>query len=368
MNRRHWLKQAGLGTVSLGLINSKLFASSASLLNQPDIPTAGEPVFLQFNENPYGPSPLARKAISNNLSLSNRYHWKITSQLVSAIAEKNNVKDENILVGAGATEILDLIAIHAASLKGNYVIADPTFDYWTSILGKLDTTKKVKIPLTKEMKTDLDAMQYAITPETSFVYICNPNNPTGTICEREALIQFIKKVPVKTLIVADEAYLDFTKEQSLNNLINDYPNLIIVKTFSKIYGLAGARVGFAIAAADKIKFIGNLQSATNNNVSVLSRVAAIESLKDEAFFSKCYASNEAARKFTMDEFKKLNLTYIPSGTNFIYFSLSNYKKDYFKQLKDNHIFGSKIYNEEGKWTRISIGTMEEMQKFIKAIT
>ncbi|GAA4037990.1 histidinol-phosphate transaminase [Flavobacterium cheonhonense] len=366
-NRRHWLKKIGIGVAGIGLTNFNSFASplvSDKSINSFENDT--NLIFLRSNENPYGPSPLARKAFTENVNISNRYNWDIEAKIISAIALKNSVKDENILLGAGSTEILDLVAKFVSLEKGNYVIADPSYDYWTVTLDNLGLTKN-RVPLTTDKKINLQAMLEAVNQNTKLVYICNPNNPTGTICEREALIEFVTTIQQNTIILIDEAYLEFTKQQSLSNLVNDHKNIIIVKTFSKIYGLAGARIGYAIANKTIIDNLANLQSNTNNSVSVLSKLAAIASLKDDKFVSNCYLLNENVKQYTISELKKLNCECVSSNTNFIYFSLAKYNKDYFKQLEDNKIQGGRIYEEQGKWTRITIGKLSEMEKFIKAI-
>lgn len=366
-NRRLWLKKIGIGVAGIGLTNFDSFASplvSEKLINS--FENYNNLIFLRSNENPYGPSPLARKVFANNSNISNRYNWDIATQLVSDLAKKNNVKDENILLGAGSTEILDLVAKFVSLNKGNYVIADPSYDYWTVTLDNLGLTKN-KVPLTTDKKVNLQAMLKAVNQDTKLVYICNPNNPTATICEREALVEFVKNIPQNTIVLIDEAYLEFTKQQSLCNMVNEYKNIIITKTFSKIYGLAGARIGYAIANNELINNLDKLQSNTNNSVSVLSKLAAIASLKDDKFVSSCFSLNEKARIYTISELKRLNCDCITSNTNFIYFSLSNYKKDYFKQLENNNIEGGRIYEEQGKWTRITVGKLDEMKKFIKAM-
>ena len=366
--RRLWLKQVGLGIAGIGLANVTSHASPISSENFLDNLENDDNniIFLRSNENPYGPSPLARKAFVNNSNISNRYNWDVATQLISDLAKKNNVTDENILLGAGSTEILDLVAKLVSLETGNYVIADPSYDYWTITLDTLGLTKN-KIPLTSDKKINLQAMLKAVNQDTKLVYICNPNNPTGIFCDREALLKFIAKIPQTTIVLIDEAYLDYTKQQSLGNVVNDYKNIIIVKTFSKIYALAGARIGYAIANKTIIESLANLQSNTNNSVSVLSKLAAIASLKDDKFVSNCFSLNENARQYTVTELQKLNCECISSNTNFIYFSLEKYKKDYFKQLENNRIEGGRIYEEQGKWTRITVGKMEEMRKFIKAI-
>lgn len=377
-DRRLWLKKIGIGIAGIGLTNFNSFASPLVSENLIDsFKNDANLIFLRSNENPYGPSPLARKAFVDNANISNRYNWDIETQIISDLAKKNSVKDENIMLGAGSTEILDLVAkfvsidkVHGSQRRGtgnpNYVIADPSYDYWTVTLDNFGLTKN-KVPLTTHKKINLQAMLEAVNQDTKLVCICNPNNPTGTICEREALVACVTKISQNTIMLIDEAYLDFTKQQSLSNLINDHKNIIIVKTFSKIYGLAGARIGYAIANKTIIDNLANSQSNTNNSVSVLSKLAAIASLKDDKFVSNCNFLNENARQYTINELQKLNCECIFSNTNFIYFSLAKYNKDYFKQLEDNNIEGGRIYEEQGQWTRITVGKMDEMKKFIKAI-
>ena len=365
--RRLWLKQIGLGIAGIGLANVKSYASSVtSEVYLDNLESHNDLIFLRSNENPYGPSLLARKVFVDNANISNRYNWDVGTQLIADLAKTNNVNDENILLGAGSTEILDLVAKLVSFGKGNYVIADPSYDYWTVTLDNLGLTKN-RIPLTADKKVNLKAMSEAINQETRLVYICNPNNPTGTICQREALVEFVTNISKNTLVLIDEAYLEFTKQHSISNIVNDHNNVIVAKTFSKIYGLAGARIGYAIANKTIIDSLSNLQSNTNNSVSVLSKLAAIASLKDDKFISNCYLLNENVRQYTINELEKLNCRCISSNTNFIYFSLEKYNKDYFEQLEKNNIQGGRIYEEQGKWTRITVGKMNEMEKFIKAI-
>lgn len=364
-NRRNWLKQIGLGTIGLGIIPFETFANSQT--EEYFFPkTDNSPILLRSNENPYGPSPLARAAMQKSVNSSNRYGWDLSGELISLIAKKNTVSDANILLGAGSTEILDLVLQYTALKKGNFILAETTFNYWAFPAEKLGI-KKITVPLTADKKHDLPAMLKAIDSDTNMIYICNPNNPTGTICDYEKLVSFVKVASKNAIVFVDEAYIDFTKEKSLSSLVVENKNLIITKTFSKMYGLAGARVGYAIAASSTIEELSALKSSPNLSVSVVSAVAAMASLNDDKFIAQVNTANEEVKKYTIEQLTKLNLTCIPSHSNFIYFSLDNYKKDFFKQLENHNIQGTKIYEENGKWTRITIGTMKEMQQFIEAI-
>lgn len=360
--RRDWLKTIGLGVTGIGLTQYKTWAQT-SFTN--DVDFKNQSIQLGLNENPYGPSPMARDAMSKHINM-NRYDRHVISNLISELASKNNVDKNNILVTAGSTEVLDLTVRLAALQEGNFVTAEPTFNYWRFMAQKLGL-EKISIPLNANKTHNLEGMLAAITPSTRLVYICNPNNPTGTICDNSALISFIKKASESALVLVDEAYLEFTNLTSVSQHLLDNENVIVAKTFSKIYGLAGARVGYAIAHENTIKNLAQLLTWNGGALSTVSAAGALASLKDTAFTHKVKDLNEKAKSFTIKELEKLDIRCIPSHTNFIYFSLANYKKDYAAILKAHHIKGSRIYENNGLWTRISVGTMDEMKQFINAL-
>ena len=363
-NRRNWLKQTSIGIVGLGIIPFEGFAlpTKEDVIDEKSVGL----ILLRSNENPYGPSVLARNAMSDSINVSNRYNWELLDELIGKIAQKHNLTDQNILLGAGSSEILNLVALYCSKKTGNLIIAETTFDYWT-VTAENAGLKKIAIPLTADKKHDLAAMLNAIDQDTKMVYICNPNNPTGTLCASEALLNFINEATKRTKVLVDEAYLDFTDQPSLANLVTENKNLIIAKTFSKIYGLAGARIGYALAHPETITEMSQLHFSASGSVSILSASGALASLKDDKFVAETILLNAEARKYTIEQLENLKIRCIPSHTNFVYFSLENYTKDFFEQLKKNDILGTKIYEEKGKWSRITIGTMDEMKEFIKAL-
>jgi histidinol-phosphate aminotransferase len=364
MNRRNWLRQTGLLLGGLTLEPVKNFAAPAPRHSSyaPD----NLPILLNANENPYGPSPLARKAMAESVQISNRYGWKLTADLVTAIAEKHNLTADNVLIDAGSTEILDIVVHYAALEKGNFILAEPTFNYWTERAVFLGL-KKISVPLTDDKKHNLPGMLQSMTPDTKLVYICNPNNPTGTICEREELLSFIKEASKRALVLIDEAYMEYTNQTSLADLVIENEHVVVAKTFSKIYGLAGARIGYALAHKSTIERLRQLQSWVNGSVSAISCAGALASLKDDHFIKETKRLNEKARQFTIENLEKIGITCIPSHTNFIYFSLETYRRDFFEVLKNHNIVGTYIYAATGKWSRITVGTMDEMQQFINAL-
>lgn len=170
------MRQVGLGVAGLSLTQLKSFGLPATQLLSPR-PAVDNVIRLSSNENPYGPSPLAREAMTDSILNSNRYNWNITGDLIAAIAIKNNVTDDNILIAAGSTEILDTLVHHFAMQQGSFVVAAPSYTNWSKA-GEKAGLKKITVPLTADKKHNLQAMLAAITAHTKFIYVCNPNNPT----------------------------------------------------------------------------------------------------------------------------------------------------------------------------------------------
>lgn len=366
-NRRDWLKQTTLAAMGLGFALPSIaneegitrnFGSGTTLIN------------LGSNENPYGISPLARQAILDLLPEANRYPFNILSvkNFRQSLAANFNLAPEQVLITAGSGEALSLFARHFS--KGNIVVGNPTF----GVLG--NTAKKIGVPvvevaLTSDKKHDLPAMLQAITDKTQLVYIVNPANPTGTIVSTAQLKTFCMEASKKTVVLVDEAYIDFLddpKQSSMKDLIADHPNVAIVRTFSKIHGMAGLRVGFVMGHPSLIKKLEQEQfSSSQFAVSGLSLAAAQASLGDAAHAKSSKDQNAAARLMTQQAFTDFGISFIPSFTNFIFFQLKNYPGDFAQtMLKKNILLRASDY-PDGKWGRVSIGTLKEMQQFVKVI-
>ncbi len=358
-NRRNWLKQTGFALAGLTLLSDSLYASPGYSLKRN---SPGGPIRLSSNENPYGPSPMARKAMTDAVAGSNRYPWVNTNLLIDKIAAPYGLKNENVLMAAGSSEILGLVAHYASLQKGNAVSADPTFRSWWNAAEKCGLNI-IKIPLTVDKKHDLTAMLSSINSQTRLVYVCNPNNPTGTVLPADNLKSFIEEASKKALVMLDEAYIEYCDEPSLAAMVANNKNLVVVKTFSKIYGLAGARAGYALAHADTIDQLASLQPWANAGVSAVSIAAASASLDDKDFISSTKTKNAAAKQAACNAFKELKIPYIDSHTNFIYYSSNGFNGDINAELKKNNIEGTRIIEETGRWTRITVGTMDEMKIF-----
>ena len=365
INRRDWLKTAFLGSAALTLSPLEFLANETPNFNE--LKNSNETIRLCFNENPFGTSPKALEAMQKSLSLSSRYDFKLADVLCEKIAGNNNVKKENILVSAGSSFLLELITKYVSLDKGHIIIPDPSFTIFAPIAEFLGMSKSV-IELNDKKKIDLEKMKSSIQKDTKLIYICNPNNPTGDLLSRAEIENFIKSIPDNIIILVDEAYIEFTTQKSLSDLVDVYKNLIVTRTFSKLYGFAGARLGYAIGHPKMIENLKKLQSWSGAEISVVTMAGAIAAMDDQEFITKVLDNNKKVKDFTISEFNIRGIKTIPSSANFVYFSLENYKGDYFKKLKEAKILGGKTYEEKGKWTRISLGTIEEMRKYFDVIS
>lgn len=367
MNRRDWLKQSSFATLGLGI-------SLRSLANEEGLPrqfgSEQGIINLGSNENPYGISPMSKKAITEMLNEANRYQYNIGSlkSFKKEIAEYYKLSAENLLITPGSGEGLNLLARHYSG--GNIVVANPTFGILPNTAKKIGT-EVIEVPLTYDKVHDLDAMLKAINDKTKLIYICNPANPTTTILKSAALKNFCEEASKKAVVLIDEAYIDFIETQdneSMFSLINNNPNIIVMRTFSKIHAMAGLRVGFIAAHPAMIEklssdYFGNTQFCT----SVLSQTAVLASLKDEEHRKLSRQKNAAAKKFVTDELTKLNYRFADSHTNFLFFQLKNFKGDFAKEMLDkyNIVLRSGSYGDDGNWCRVSVGYLEEMKQFMK---
>jgi len=358
MHRRQLLKQSAL-TVAAFTFCRDLFSREAERI----MTTSGFVDFIKLssNENPHGPSPMARKAMMEAVNVSNRYPWDTTTQLRKKIGVLYNLSMDHVTVGAGSSELLGVVSVMAALQKGNAVAPDPTFRLWMPAARKTGLPIKL-VPLDSGKITDLQRMKDTMDSNTKMVYICNPANPTGTIIPANELETFIKDIAPKCIILLDEAYTEFSDEPSMAKLVNDYPNLVVAKTFSKIYGMAGARVGFALAHPQTIKQLNELQPWPNAGASAVALAGAIASLDDKEFIGFCKKENQKARSVFYAALDKAGMRYIPSHTSFVYFDSSSFGKDVRTLLESQQIIGARTFEEGTKWLRLSVGTKEEMQK------
>ena len=258
-------------------------------------------------------------------------------------------------------------AMYYSKDGGNVVTGDPSYD---DLPDKAEDfkAKLIKVPLTADYKLDLDAMEKAINTDTKLVYICNPNNPTATVVDTEKLRSFCERVSAKVPVFIDEAYIDYLddpKAASMMDCVRKGQNVIIARTFSKLYGFAGLRVGYAVGQPATIRALGNYTNGIMS-ISVTSLSAAVAAYNDFEYLHEAKAKTQASKKFLYEVLEKEGYTYIPSAANFVMFPIK----------MDSNKFGLEMFKRgvairtwkfSGKeWCRISLGTMEEMQEFAKA--
>ena len=323
INRRDWLKTAFLGSAALTLSPLEFLANETPNFNE--LKNSNETIRLCFNENPFGTSPKALEAMQKSLSLSSRYDFKLADVLCEKIAGNNNVKKENILVSAGSSFLLELITKYVSLDKGHIIIPDPSFTIFAPIAEFLGMSKSV-IELNDKKKIDLEKMKSSIQKDTKLIYICNPNNPTGDLLSRAEIENFIKSIPDNIIILVDEAYIEFTTQKSLSDLVDVYKNLIVTRTFSKLYGFAGARLGYAIGHPKMIENLKKLQSWSGAEISVVTMAGAIAAMDDQEFITKVLDNNKKVKDFTISEFNIRGIKTIPSSANFVYPKFRNRKK------------------------------------------
>ena len=323
---------------------------------------------LNANENPYGPSPMALEAFKNAAPGGNRYAWKELFQLMDKIADFEGVNSKNIMMGPGSSDLLEKTAMVFFMNGGNVVSADPAYMSLIQVAKSVGATWK-PVPLKDDWSHDLKAMEEAIDDETKLVYICNPNNPTGTITEHEELVDFCSRVSERVPVFVDEAYLWFLEDgakKSMVSLINEGKDVIIARTFSKIHGMAGLRVGYIVAQEETL---GRLQKITRGGmgISLPSVYAAMAAMDDAEFIEKSRTLNTACREYVYQSLDQMGFEYVPSYTSFLIFPIEMEGKEFLGKMTEQKVGVRAFEFMDKKWCRVSMGTMEEMKLFTAAI-
>ncbi|MCK8827263.1 histidinol-phosphate transaminase [Natroniella acetigena] len=322
---------------------------------------------LASNENPLGPAPQAIEKMKETVEQVNIYPDGNVHYLRQKLATKLGVREDELIFGNGSDELLALLGQTFITDEAEVIIAGTTFSEYrfaTNIMGG----KIVSVSL-KDYAHDLEAMAAAITPNTKLIFICNPNNPTGTIVTEEEVKDFLTQVPDDVLVIFDEAYYEYVDHSAYPETIDylaDYENVIILRTFSKAYALAGLRIGYGIANQKLIDYIDRVRQPFN--VNLMAQKAAIASLGAEDHLAKAVELNQAGKEYLYQEFDKLELDYVPTSSNFILVDLAQDSTQVFQELMKRGII---IRNMEsfGYQTkiRVTVGLPEENQAFIKQL-
>ena len=322
---------------------------------------------LASNENPLPPSDRVQKAIVAALQHGNRYPDGSGFYLRQALAKKHGVTPEQIVLGNGSNELIELLVRAFLRPGDEAVMPHPSFVVYPMIVQAAGGVR-VMVML-RDYRLDLEAMARAITPMTKVVFIANPNNPTGTIVTAAEVEHFMARVPERTVVVFDEAYIEFALgpdfPESLQ-LVKQGRKVIVLRTFSKAASLAGLRVGYGVADADAIALMNRIRQPFN--VNSLAQVAALAALEDDGHTLECVRMIEAGRHFLYDQFKNLGLSYVPSRANFILVDVGRSAAEIYQKLLSQGVIVRPM-TPFGMETalRITVGTPEENRKLAKAL-
>lgn len=366
-SRRRFIQKLGLGAAWLGLATntSLVFANSTPTIS---FRKNAAPLLLHFNENSLGMSPKALSAAKYAIEqCGNRYPDVSVDEFKVKLADHHKVKPEQLIFGNGSTEVLQAIATYAAQNNATMIEPSPTFGDLKSYC-KAENLNVIQVPVGHNFEMNIAAMKKQALALTGSVLIniCNPNNPTGNIIDFTTMFDWINNAPETHFFLLDEAYFDYAQTnahyKSGLELINQgKDNVVITRTFSKVYGMAGMRMGYGITTvktANKIK-----PFAAGFNLSAAGIAAASAALDDKSFYKKSIEYNQLSKTILVDTLNELELEHIPSDTNFILHRIGTPLADYAKHMQQNGVRVGRKMTLDDRWNRISLGTPDEMKIF-----
>jgi histidinol-phosphate aminotransferase len=368
-DRRYWLKMAGLA--GMGLLVSRNNATAATHQYEmqtrplPNKISADDHIRLGSNENPYGPSEKVRKAIKDAFDLCCRYPWSYHNRLIQVLAKKHGVSNDHIVLCAGSNEGLRASGLLFGGQGQEIVAANPSYLALLTYAEQFGTYVH-KVPLKEDLQHDLDAMARRVSSRTSMIFVCNPNNPTGSLLPAETMLDFCETMSERTLVFSDEAYFDYVTDPdypSMTELVKKDKNVIVSRTFSKIYGLAGIRAGYLIARPDTAR---RLRSAAMASMSVPAVFAALASAEDEDFYRFSRQKNKEALQQIYKVCDDLKLEYTHSHANFAFVKTGRNISTLQQQMREEGVIIGRPFPPLTDWARISSGTLDEMKIFDSA--
>jgi len=325
-------------------------------------------VKLNANENPYGPSPKAIKAMTEAVKKGAYYADPSVQTLVSMISERFDIPKKQVSLSSGSSGVLRSLA--SAKLREGNVLGPDLFWDTTTRQALQQGGELNRIPKTKDLSTDLDALYDAITPDTSMVQICNPNNPTGMLLDPDELRAFCIKASEKCTVLIDEAYNEITDDpegNSMADLVRAGHDVVIARTFSKVYGMAGMRVGYMLATPETTEKTRKFSNG-KYNLNQAGVAGAIASLNDEEFVAYSRGKIREAREMIVDAVVENGLTAAPSVTSFVYVNLGDADANAFQAaMRERNILIRGVYQDYTAWSRVSAGMLEDVEKYVRAL-
>jgi histidinol-phosphate aminotransferase len=366
--RRELLRQLGVAFVGTGLLPALKDTSKLSLQPSTGAASPAKPIRLNRNESPYGPCEKAIEAMRNAIADANRYPGQELDDLRAAISVLNGVRPEQITLGCGSGEILRIAAETFLGPGKSLVMATPTFD---AIAGyaRASGAEIRAVPLTKRYSHDLDAMIAHTDASTGMIYICNPNNPTGGLTPKDDLESFLARVPKGVGVLIDEAYHDFVPPAStyttwIGHAASD-PRLLVTRTLSKVYGMAGLRVGYAVASTDLSKRLARRRLPMG--VNIVAARAAKAAINDQPYVQKILARVADDRQEFYNQANARMLRSLDSVTNFVMLKTASLGTEVAEQLKEKGILVASTYPGFEYYIRVSLGLPQDMKEFWRAL-
>ena len=369
LSRRNFLARStiGAGAIAGGqLLTLPSALASTSILNYG--PASGI-AKLNANENPYGPSPAAITAMMDATRKGAYYVNDSVTRLLEMIAERNGITPEHIALSSGSSGVLTYLALEKLQ-QGKILGPDLFWDTTTRSALRHGSGELKRTAKTADLSMDLDALYNAITPDVAMVQICNPNNPTAILTDAKALREFCVKASKKCTVLVDEAYNEITDDPEANSMIDlvrDGHDVYVAKTFSKIYGMAGLRVGYMMAAPEKIESMSKF-GLGNYAMNQAGVAAAVASYNDFEFLNYSKTRIFEARQMINEVARANGLKPAPSQTSFVFIDLGDLNAETFRQeMAKRQIMIRGIYQDYTNWSRVSTGLLPDVERFVKAV-
>lgn len=365
ITRRGFMSNAAIGAASLGFISPN--TSAISRYPETDTVAGLNPLRLNRNESPYGLAPAAAQALKRAVDpKSSRYPIEEPKELIEAIAKKFGVGNENVILGYGSTEILKMATESFCNSARGALVAEPTFEAVVGYCPFIHARAR-KIHLNHEHKHDLPRMLRA-SSGAGMIFFCNPSNPAGTYIGKHETEDFVRKLPPRGLVLlSDEAYAEYVTApdyESCVRFVKEGRPVVVSRTFSKIFGMAGLRVGYAIGRKDLIARMARRQLV--NNPNQLAIAAALAALKGDAeFVERNRRLNAEVRDYVCREAAAMGLTFVPSQTNFVMIGVKRPAQPLIEELKKRKMLVGRLFPSMPDHLRVSFGTMDEMKAFMK---
>jgi histidinol-phosphate aminotransferase len=324
----------------------------------------GAIIKLASNENPLGPSPKAMEAMRDALEKGHLYPDGGGFCLCNAVATKLGLGPENVILGNGSNEVLEFLG-HAFLNPGDDVVTSQYAFVVYKLIATSFGANTIEVP-SPDYQQDLNGMLAAITPKTRLIFVPNPNNPTGTLLSQRAIDDFIARIAENVIVVFDEAYFEFLdRPPDTLHFVREGRNIVVLRTFSKIHGLAGLRIGYAVGPADLIEVLHKTRQPFN--VNSIAQVGALAALEDDEHLRETKRAIDEGRAYLHKQFSKMKIPFVPGSANFVMVNVGDGHAIFEKLLRQGIIVRPlKGYNLP-EWVRISVGTMEENKKLAEAL-